>query len=627
MAAMDEGSARHDHGVSGGYGRSAEPIAILGMGCRLPGGVGSPDELWQCFVGERDGPVPGRHLDGHRGSDPDAPAATSVHAGARGVDPRQRLVLETTREALERARIDPSSLRGSDTGVYIGSQRTGPTVSVAASRVAHALGLTGLAVTVDTACSSWLVAVQLAMQALRSGDCDMAVVGRATVVCSPSAHVGSRRSTRSADGRFGVGVLVLAKVSRAWELGCPVLALVPGGPQRVIRQALRGASMSVTTGTRLGDPIDSPAWPTTYVTVRPFLVGAVTASDHPAGVSRASYDRGAVVVGAARDGLLRAPAPNVATGKAADRRRAAGGTVFVFPGQVSQWHRLAAELLDTAPAFADEMRRCDEEFAEFVDWSLLDVVRADSPPRDRVDVAQPALFAVTVSLAALWRATGVHPDAVLGHAQGEIAAAYVADALSLRDAAKVVTLRSKAVGTIAGTGGMVSIPRPVHQVCALIAPWGGSISIAAQDGPSSTVVSGSAADLDELTARCVRDHIRATRLPVDYASHSADMEVLREDLRESLSGLQPRAGAIAFVSSVTGAGLDTSILDGDYWFANLRQPVLFEQSIRWLHERGYRTFVESSPHPVLTAGIGESLQDCGDERSVVGALRRNDGGL
>jgi acyl transferase domain-containing protein/NADPH:quinone reductase-like Zn-dependent oxidoreductase/acyl carrier protein len=349
--------------------------------------------------------------------------------------------------------------------------------------------------------------------------------------------------------------------------------------------------------------------------------------------TRASFDHRAVAVGAERDELLSglaaiascAPAPNVVTGKAA----ATGKTVFVFPGQGSQWTGMAAELLDTAPAFADQMRRCDAAFAEFADWSLLAAVRCDvdSPDLDRVDVVQPALFAVMVSLAAQWRALGIEPDAVLGHSQGEIAAAYIAGALSLRDAAKVVVLRSRAISAIAGTGGMVSIPLPAERVLALIDPWGQSISVAAQNGPSSTVVTGSAAALDELMAECERDDLPATRIPVDYASHSAQVDELRDTLRESLSGLQPLTADIAFISTVTGAGLDTSILDGDYWFANLRQPVLFEEAVRWAYEHGYRTFIESSPHPVLTFGIQEWLEDHEDAHSVVGTLRRDEGGM
>ena len=349
--------------------------------------------------------------------------------------------------------------------------------------------------------------------------------------------------------------------------------------------------------------------------------------------TRAAFDHRAVAVGATRDELFLGleaiasgtPSPNAAVGKAA----ATGGTVFVFPGQGSQWTGMAVELLDSALAFADQMRLCDAAFAEFVDWSLLEIVRGgmDSPSLDRVDVVQPVLFAVMVSLAAQWRALGIEPDAVLGHSQGEIAAAYVAGALSLREAAKVVTLRSKAIKAIAGTGGMVSVPRPVEQVCRLLEPWSGLISVAAHNGPSSTVVTGNAEALDELMAVCERNDMQTTRIHVNYASHSADVEALRETLRESLSGLQPRSSDVTFISAVTGAGLDTSILDGEYWFANLRQPVLFEQAVRWSHEHGYRTFVEASPHPVLTVGIQESLEDYADTHNVFGTLRRNEGGM
>jgi polyketide synthase 12 len=303
------------------------------------------------------------------------------------------------------------------------------------------------------------------------------------------------------------------------------------------------------------------------------------------------------------------------------RNGARRGTVFVFPGQDSHWTGKAVELLDSAPAFAEQLRLCDAAFGEFVDWSLLEAVRADvgSPSLDRVDVMQPLLFAVMVSLAAHWRTLGIHPDAVLGHSHGEIAAAYVAGALSLRDAAKVVTLRSKVLGAIAGTGGMVSIRRPRERVFALIEPWCQSVSVAAQNGPSSTVITGNAAALEDLMAICERDDPPARRIPVDYALHSAHVEALRETLTESLSGLQQRTSDIALISSVTGAGLDTSILDGEYWYANLRQPVLFEDAVRWSYEHGYHTFIEFSPHSVLISDIQESLADYGDH-TVVGTL-------
>jgi acyl transferase domain-containing protein len=290
---------------------------------------------------------------------------------------------------------------------------------------------------------------------------------------------------------------------------------------------------------------------------------------------------------------------------------AAGRTVFVFPGHGSRWADMAKEMLNSAPEFADEMRRCDTAFSEHFDWSLLDVIRDDSVPtcRDGIDVAQPMSFAVMASLAAQWRALGIHPDAVLGHSHGEIAAAYVAGGLSLRDAAAVVVQRAVAVSALAKTGGMAAIEWPVERVLAHIERWGQSIFVAAYNGPSSTLVTGAAVAVDELIAGLARDDVPAARLPVAYALHSAAIDELQATLRESLSDLQPRPAEIPFISSVTGAGLDTSILDGDYWFANLRQPVLFEQAVRWSHVHGYHTFVEASPDPVLIAGIREVLDE------------------
>lgn len=292
---------------------------------------------------------------------------------------------------------------------------------------------------------------------------------------------------------------------------------------------------------------------------------------------------------------------------------AASGTVFVFPGHGWQWTQMARELLDSAPVFTDEMHRCDIAFSEFLDWSVLDAVRGDVGPwpQGRGDLSQPVSFAVMVSLAAQWKALEIRPDAVLGHSHGEVAAAYVAGGLTLRDAAKVVAQRTIGLGAIAGSGAMVAVHWPVDRVLTLIERWRGSISVAAHNGPSSTVVSGSAAAVDELMIALERDDVSAVRIPVDYAPHSAQIDELRPVLRKSLSDLSPRSADITFISSVTGAGLDTSILDGAYWFANLRQTVLFEQAVQWVCERGYRTLIEASPNPVLVDCIQESLDEYG----------------
>ncbi len=285
-----------------------------------------------------------------------------------------------------------------------------------------------------------------------------------------------------------------------------------------------------------------------------------------------------------------------------------------------------------SPVFAEQINACAEAFAEFVDWSLIDVLRGapGAPGLDRVDVVQPALFAVMVSLAELWRSVGVRPDAVIGHSQGEIAAAYVAGALSLRDAARVVTLRSKLLLALAGRGGMVSLACGAEQARELLAPFGDRISIAAINGRSAVVVSGEVAALDELVQQCTDRELRARRIDVDYASHSVDVECIREQLAEALSGIEPRSSRTAFFSTVTGGLLDTAGLDADYWYRNIRQTVEFDQAVRGACQQGYRTFIECSPHPALIAGIEDTFNDCTDSNAepiVVPTLGRDDGGI
>ncbi|MGC7098256.1 type I polyketide synthase [Amycolatopsis lurida] len=326
--------------------------------------------------------------------------------------------------------------------------------------------------------------------------------------------------------------------------------------------------------------------------------------------TRSSHDHRAVVIGADRDELTRGLA-EVAAGSAeiSGRARTGAEIAFVFPGQGAQWAGMAVELLEL-PVFAESMAACAEALSPFVEWSLLDAV-ADETLLERVDVVQPVLWAVMVSLAELWRSHGVEPAAVVGHSQGEIAAACVAGALSLEDGAKVVALRSRALLKLSGAGGMLSMAAPADEVRARI---GDRAHIAAVNGPESVVVSGTPEVLGELAAQATG--IRVKRLPVDYASHSPQVESLREHLLEVLSGIEPSAARIPFCSAVTGDFLDTTALDAEYWYRNLREPVRFDQAVA---RAGEAVFVEVSPHPVLTGAIG-------DTAAVVGTLRRDDGG-
>ena len=697
---------------------ATEPIAVVGMACRYPGGVDSPQALWEMVAEGRDvvSDFPadrGWDLGGLFDPDPDAIGKSYTRCGgfladvadfdaaffgiapseALAMDPQQRLLLEVSWEALERAGIDPLALRGSSTGVfagvfygsYGGQGRVpgdlerygirGSTLSVASGRVAYSLGLEGPAVSVDTACSSSLVALHLAAQSLRSGECDLALVGGVTVMATPAMFVEfSRQRALSPDGRCkayagvadgvafseGVGVLTVERLADAQRSGHPVLAVVrgsavnqdgasnglatPNGPaqQRLIRAALASARLTTAdvdlveghgTGTTLGDPIEAQAILATYGQDRPpdqplwlgsiksnmghtsaaagvagvikavqairhgvmpktlhvdvptpqvdWSTGAVSllteprtwpAADRPRraavsgfGISgtnahvileqasalesvgasgdrdmpavpwvlsarsaealagqaerllahvgadaglgvadagwslvstRSVFEHRAVVVGADREQLLAGlaglavgePGVNVVVGRA----QTAGKTVFVFPGQGSQWVGMGAQLLDTSKVFADHMHRCDKALGEYVEWSLIDVIRGveGAPGLDRVDVVQPVLWAVMVSLAELWRSVGVVPDAVIGHSQGEIAAACVAGGLSLEDAARVVALRSRLLVGLSGAGGMVSLACGVSQAQELVAQDGDRLNIAAVNGVSAVVVSG-----------------------------------------------------------------------------------------------------------------------------------------
>ncbi|GCB89534.1 putative polyketide synthase [Streptomyces noursei] len=348
--------------------------------------------------------------------------------------------------------------------------------------------------------------------------------------------------------------------------------------------------------------------------------------------ARTLFDHRAVVVGtddrtrrAALDALATGgSAPGVVQGTADTE----GKTVFVFPGQGSQWVGMGARLLDESPVFAERLTECATALSEFVDWSLLDVLRqADGAPTlDRVDVVQPASFAVMVSLAALWRSYGIEPDAVVGHSQGEIAAAAVAGALSLEDAARVVALRSQAIARgLAGTGGMLSVPLPATDVEARLAAYE-DLSIAAVNGPRSTVVSGATAPLDALQAALVAEDVRAKRIAVDYASHSAQVERVREELHSVLAPVRPRPAEVPFFSTVTGDWLDTTTMDADYWYTNLRQTVRFQSAVRELLGQGHGFFIEVSSHPVLVMGVQAIAEETGGTTAVLGTLRRDTGG-
>ncbi|OKI44031.1 hypothetical protein A6A27_38590 [Micromonospora sp. CB01531] len=301
--------------------------------------------------------------------------------------------------------------------------------------------------------------------------------------------------------------------------------------------------------------------------------------------------------------------------------------VLVFPGQGGQWAGMAEQMMVSSPAFAAEITACAEALAPYVGWSLTEVLTGEADPLwlEQVDIVQPALFAVMLALAAAWRALGVSPAAVVGHSQGEIAAAVVAGVLSREDGARIVAQRAQALRGLSGTGGMVSIEAPLDHVRRMVADLPPDLTVAAVNGPLAVVVGGSGPSLDVLLSTCDATGTPARRVAVDYASHTPGMTVLRDRLLTDLAGLVPAPAAVPFYSTVQAAPLAGEKLDAEYWYHNLREPVEFARTVEALLADGFTTFLECSPHPLLIAAIkdvAEAAMNAGV--TAIGTLRRRD---
>ncbi|WP_338135389.1 acyltransferase domain-containing protein, partial [Streptomyces europaeiscabiei] len=197
----------------------------------------------------------------------------------------------------------------------------------------------------------------------------------------------------------------------------------------------------------------------------------------------------------------------------------------------------------------------------------------------------------------------------------------------MEDGARVVALRSRAITRIAGTGGMMSVPLSAEDTRARMAPWADRLAVAAVNGPATVVVSGEAEALDELHAALTADGVRARKVDVDYGSHSAQVEAIRDTVLDALDGITPHDAEIPFRSSLTSDWQDTTALDATYWYTNLRETVRFEEAVQGLIAAGHRTFIEVGPHPVLAVGLRDTLDAAGVDGAVLGSLRRDQGGL
>ena len=302
--------------------------------------------------------------------------------------------------------------------------------------------------------------------------------------------------------------------------------------------------------------------------------------------------------------------------------------VFVFPGQGSQWQGMAAELARTDEIFAESMRLCDEALAPHTGWSVLDVLHGaeGAPAMEGSDVIQPVLFAVTISLAALWQAAGIRPAAVVGHSMGEISASHIAGALSLADAAKLVAARSQVIGSIDGSGAMLSAISPAARIAGLLEPWADRLWIALRNGPHSTVIGGDPDAVEEFTQK-YGDSIQLRRAALAYAAHTPHIARVRDELYRKLGVITPSAAGIPILSSYLGGRVDPAALGTDHWYESLACQVRFDEAVRAsLSGLESPLFIEVSPHPILCGDVEDLLAEAGADGAAVGSLRRDSGG-
>ena len=303
---------------------------------------------------------------------------------------------------------------------------------------------------------------------------------------------------------------------------------------------------------------------------------------------------------------------------------AAPRVVFIFPGQGSQWLGMGRSLLVEEPVFRAALDACDRAIQAEAGFSVLAELAADqaSSQLQRVDIVQPVLFALGVALAALWRSWGVEPDIVVGHSLGEVAAAHVAGALSLEDAAAIICRRSRLLRRISGQGEMALVELSPIETAAELSRYPDRLSVAVSNSPRSTVISGDPLALAEVISQLERRGVFCRRVNVDVASHSPQVEPLLQELRGLLLDLRPRKCTVAMRSTVTGLEVQGPELSAEYWAQNLRKPVLFCEVMQTLLASGYDLSLEMSAHPVLLPAVEELLQAANQEGTALGSLRR-----
>jgi phthiocerol/phenolphthiocerol synthesis type-I polyketide synthase C len=314
-----------------------------------------------------------------------------------------------------------------------------------------------------------------------------------------------------------------------------------------------------------------------------------------------------------------------------DRLPEPGGIAFVYSGNGAQWQGMGCRLLEESTRFAAILAELDALLRPLAGFSVLDELRASAEASrlDDTTVAQPLLFALQVAVTSLLRERGIEPHAVAGHSVGEIAAAWACGALSLEQAARVISARSQAQGLTRGHGRMAAVALSAEALSTLLADLDLSsrVAIAGYNSPVGLTLSGDLESLMQLQSHLPSD-VFFRVLDLDYAFHSPYMDSIHATVLHKLKGLEPRVPQSAvFVSTVTGDALADERLDAQYWWRNIREPVRFQAAVGSLADQGCRVFLEIGPHAILQRYVTETLTSLSIQGRVLGVLRRQDDGI
>ena len=297
---------------------------------------------------------------------------------------------------------------------------------------------------------------------------------------------------------------------------------------------------------------------------------------------------------------------------------------FVFPGTGPEWWAMGRQLLQEEPTFLNKIQECDALFRKHVDWSLWDELTAEEHESriKSTQIAQPAIFALQVALATLWRSWGIEPDVAVGQSLGEVAAAHVAGVLSLQDAVQVIFHRSRLQATTAGQGKTLSVGLSEQEADLVRADYAEKVCISCVNSPNQVSLAGDADALEQIAHLLTQKEVSNRFWHFDVPYHSPKMDAIMPELMASLHDMTPKPAAIPLFSTVTGEVVHGSELDGTYWAQNIRQTVRIADAMANMIESEVNIFLEIGPHPILAAPIKHCLNQARKRGIVLASLRR-----